>query len=188
MRNKLQDLACHKIQIGQGEELETVDKQRDVKKAFINENVKKFTQTRDTSLNKEPLSTILGEFGETTAVDQILEGKFTSPQDMDPLVSEFLEVLAWPENVKERMNHKNNGIETKMHVDGWKKQKEGISAEPSNLSFSHYKAAINNEVIVETDAMFRSLPFQFGFSPKEWEIITDVQILKKAGIYHVEKM
>ena len=36
--------------------------------------------------------------------------------------------------------------------------------------------------------MLCSMPYQHGFSPKGWQKITDIQILKKAGLYHVEKM
>ena len=34
----------------------------------------------------------------------------------------------------------------------------------------------------------RSLPQQYGFSPILWQNITDVEILKKAGVYDIEKM
>jgi hypothetical protein len=38
------------------------------------------------------------------------------------------------------------------------------------------------------NATLRSLPAEHGFSPTAWQNITDVQILKKAGVYDVEKM
>ena len=38
------------------------------------------------------------------------------------------------------------------------------------------------------DALLRSLPMQYGFTPQAWMYITDVAILKKAGLYDVEKM
>ena len=34
----------------------------------------------------------------------------------------------------------------------------------------------------------RSLPYQYGFSPTNWQTISDVEILKKAGEYEIEKM
>jgi hypothetical protein len=34
----------------------------------------------------------------------------------------------------------------------------------------------------------RSLPLEVGFIPDEWKQITDVEILKKSGVYHVDKM
>ena len=34
----------------------------------------------------------------------------------------------------------------------------------------------------------RSLPYQYGFSPHNWQTISDVEILKKAGVYDIEGM
>ena len=40
----------------------------------------------------------------------------------------------------------------------------------------------------ETDAAIRSAPYELGFSPKDWQIFTDFQLLKKPGVYFVELM
>ena len=34
------------------------------------------------------------------------------------------------------------------HIENWKKQKEGIASDPSGLLFSHYKARIEDNVII----------------------------------------
>jgi hypothetical protein len=47
----------------------------------------------------------------------------------------------------------------------WKIQKETTAAEPTGLSFSHYKAATQDEVLCEFDALLCTLPYQYGFSP-----------------------
>ena len=70
----------------------------------------------------------------------------------------------------------------------WTKQKESISSEPEGLTFSHYKAASQDAALNDFDACLRSLPYQYGFSPKQWQQITDVEILKKAGVYDIDKM
>jgi hypothetical protein len=38
------------------------------------------------------------------------------------------------------------------------------------------------------DTILHNLPFKLGFSPKSWQLITDVAILKSKGEYRVEKM
>ena len=38
------------------------------------------------------------------------------------------------------------------------------------------------------DTFLRSFPLKIGFFPRHWEFITDVEILKKLGITHVNKM
>jgi hypothetical protein len=38
------------------------------------------------------------------------------------------------------------------------------------------------------DVQMRSLPLEVGFIPDKWKQITDVEISKKYGVYHVDKM
>jgi hypothetical protein len=52
----------------------------------------------------------------------------------------------------------------------------------------HYAAGAEDSDLNEIDTLFRQLPYQHGFSPESWRIITDVEILKKAGVYDVELM
>ena len=79
-------------------------------------------------------------------------------------------------------------VTTEDHTHGWKKQKESISSDPDGLTFSHYKAGATEDLITQFDATLRSLPYQHGFTPAAWLPMTDVEILKKAGVYDVEKM
>jgi hypothetical protein len=37
------------------------------------------------------------------------------------------------------------------------------------------------------DVQMRSLPLEVGFIPDKWKQITDVEISKKYGVYHVDK-
>jgi hypothetical protein len=70
----------------------------------------------------------------------------------------------------------------------WSKQKETISSEPEGLSFSNYKAGAQDPRINAFDARLRGIPYKYGFSPRHWQEITDVEILKKAGVYDIDKM
>lgn len=184
---KIQDLACYKIQVGDGEEERTVDTKLQIKKAFVEANLRKFGQTANTPPRQDTIRNLLGEHGETCTVESILNGTYVPDDGMDPLLAEFLLTLKRPETATAAIPN-NEGISTQTHIEGWKKQKEAISAEATRLTFSHYKAAIQDPLLADVDAIFRSLPFQYGFAPEEWMTITDVQILKKAGIYHVDKM
>ena len=42
--------------------------------------------------------------------------------------------------------------------------------------------------MAEMDRIFCELPYKHGFSPEMWKSITDFEILKKSGVYDVEKM
>ena len=74
------------------------------------------------------------------------------------------------------------------HIKGWRKQKENTGCDSSGLTFSHYIAACEDKELAKFDADIRSLPYQYGFSPTNWLNITDVEILKKAGVHGIEKM
>jgi hypothetical protein len=52
----------------------------------------------------------------------------------------------------------------------------------------HYAAGCDDPELNKIDTLFRQLPYQHGFSRELWRDITDVEILKKAGVYDVELM
>ena len=68
------------------------------------------------------------------------------------------------------------------------KQRERTAGEPSCLSSSHYKAASQDKMLNSVDILLRVVPFLVGFSPAAWQVIIDVEILKKAGEFRVAKM
>ena len=61
------------------------------------------------------------------------------------------------------------------------KQRERTAGEPSCLSFAHYKAASYDEMLKSVDTLLRMVPLLVGYSQEAWQVITDVEILKKAG-------
>lgn len=81
----------------------------------------------------------------------------------------------------------NTHVTSEHNKKAWLRQKESISLEPKGLSFSHYKVGTQDDEVNKFDATLRSLPYQYGFSPRHWQEITDVEILKKAGVYDIEK-
>jgi hypothetical protein len=50
------------------------------------------------------------------------------------------------------------------------------------------KAASQDVILAAIDTHMRNLPYTKGFSPQSWQLITDAEILKKAGVYDVKKM
>jgi hypothetical protein len=70
---------------------------------------------------------------------------------------------------------------------GWMKRKLA-SAEHLGLPMDHYAVGGQDKLLKDINTLLRQLPYQFGFSPEAWQIIMDVEILKKAGIYEVELM
>jgi hypothetical protein len=79
-------------------------------------------------------------------------------------------------------------ITKEQQQDLWKKQKENMASEPSQLGFHHFKAGAMDDEIAAWDAMACSLPHKCQFSPEAWQVITDFQILKKIRVFDVAKM
>jgi hypothetical protein len=92
-----------------------------------------------------------------------------------------------PQNVKDHPMQITT-VTPESNRQAWKKQKETVSAEPKGLTYSHYKAGALDDNINTFDSDMRDLPYRFGFSPQHWQSITDVEILKKSGVYNIDKM
>ena len=96
--------------------------------------------------------------------------------------------LKMPDSIRNQSSTVNH-ITTKEHIQSWRKQKESTASDNvTGVSFSHYIAGTYDPHIAEFDTLICSLPYQYGFSPKNWQTISHVEILKKAGEYHIEKM
>ena len=158
-----------------------------IEDACIAENTARFSQTESTPPMTDPLLTDLGYLADTEAAQRILDGTYDIPADLDPYAAKLILELRMPESIR-NSPLVSSRVETQDHTNGWAKQKETISADPDGLTFSHYKAGATDDLIAQFDATLRSLPYQHGFTPAAWIPMTDVAILKKAGVYDVEKM
>ena len=70
----------------------------------------------------------------------------------------------------------------------WRSVDERKASEPSGLHSSHHKCASMDKQMNKVDTFLRSFPIEMGFAPKAWEPITDVEILKRHGKFHVDQM
>ena len=133
----------------------------------------------------EPLVSMLGFLANTDDSDDILQGSFQPLVDIDYYSELLLQEMRMPENVQQNPMKETN-VTIQKNQQAWKKQKEAISSDPNGLTFSHYKAGSADPHINLFDTTLRNLPYLFGFSPSHWQDITDVEILKKAGVYDIE--
>ena len=56
------------------------------------------------------------------------------------------------------------------------------------LHFGHFKAACKKEKVISLHYQLAEIPFQSGYSPKRWKNATNVMILKKEGLYDVDRL
>jgi hypothetical protein len=132
----------------------------------------------------------LGFLGDTEQVEQILQGSYDPPEEgTDRYMQEILTEMRMPPALR-RSLETDGPISTEIslaeNTAGWKKSKLA-SAESLGLTMDHYAVGCEDSVLNNADTLFRQLPYpQHGFSPDSWRILTDVEILKKAGVYDVE--
>ena len=170
--------------VTQGDTRRLVTDKTDIERVCITENIARFSQSEGMPPMTDPLLCHLTHLYNPTVATAIMDGTFQCPPGTDPYAVLFIHALRRPEGaVPTEPWH----LDLQTHIDGWKRQKENISSEPSNLTFSHYKAAIQDDTTAKFDHLLRMLPVTYGFSPKDWQKIVDVEILKKEGVYDIKK-
>jgi UDP-galactopyranose mutase len=68
----------------------------------------------------------------------------------------------------------------------WKSAKERTSSASERLHFGAFEAGVHHPVIVEFEARMTNETMQSGYSPKQWQMVTDAMLIKKEGITMVE--
>ena len=137
---------------------------------------------------QSPYTELLGYLSNTQTADQILQGTFQIPDATDPYIQKMILELRMPNHIK-HIPTTPATIPTHEHIQSWNKQKESTASDTkTGISFSHYIAGTQHPTIAEFDALNQSLPYQFGFTPETWKTISDVEILKKTGVYDIEGM
>jgi endonuclease/exonuclease/phosphatase family metal-dependent hydrolase len=159
----------------------------DIEDACIRENSQRFSQSWNTPFMQPPLLEDFGYLADTVAADQVLRGCYQAPDGTDYYASLLLDQLYTPWEVSQ-LAPISVEISTEEHQKAWTKQKERTSAEPTGLSFSHYKAAAQDKLLSDFDATMRNIPYANGIAPNLWKNITDVEILKKANVYDIHLM
>ena len=57
-----------------------------------------------------------------------------------------------------------------------------------DLHFGHFKAATTHDHNLYLHYIMAEIPFRTGFVPDRWKVATNVMILKKAGLFNIEKL
>ena len=128
-----------------------------------------------------------GYLADTPAALSVIESTYVPPTGTDPYLAELLSYLAMSHSIQVSIpfpfvvNKRENRLVSM-------KQRERTAGEPSCLSFSHYKAASQDKMLNSVDTFLLMAPLLVGFSPQAWQVVTDVEILKKAGELRVAKM
>jgi hypothetical protein len=151
------------------------------------ENESRFSLAEETPPLQEPIISEIGFLAESEEVERILDGSYVPPPGTDPFMVKLLKELRMPEATR-RAAKMPATISEEDNRATWSRQRESTSASHLGLSFSHYKAATWDDPLNKFDTESRMIPYVTGMTPESWRNITDVEILKKPGVFDIEKM
>ena len=154
-----------------------------MEKYIIMENEQKFHQTEGWSpLLEGKLLQDIGLVGDGPRVEDILNGKYQTPEGSPPAVQRWIDTL----KVKEPSHRKWIRTTMEDYQHGWKKVKEKTSS--GFLHFGHFKAGTQTKYIGWVHYVMSILPMKYGFSPQRWCQGTDVMILKAPNVFLLDKL
>ena len=154
-----------------------------MEQAIIPTNQRKFHQSKDSCpFLKEPLVHHFGFHGEKEGYDQFLKNEYNIPDSIDKTTRRYIDTCQ--KNAPPKINIMSRSPTD--FAESWKKMKEKTSSR--RLHFGHFKACCQEEPLLGVNYIMAEVPFQSGYSPSCWKNATDVMILKKAGLYDVDKL
>jgi hypothetical protein len=148
----------------------------------------RFQQAHSTPFATLPLLQLIGPFGTGPGAQQILDGTFHCPDELDQWTKKLLPHLRYTTSAALVHTKFPMIFDPITHRDGWLKMKEHTSPGFSSLSFAQFKAAASDNTLCELDTIMASLPYQHGFSPSRWQHGIDVMLQKEKGNFLVDKL
>ena len=163
-----------------------VEDQEGIVDASIEENEKRFDRCIACSFLQEPLLSEVGMLCEGPAVDQILNGTYETPPDLEEYVDMVLKEMKISDTIA--ANPMGKPVLTpEDNKEGWKKQRQHTAVDPRSLNFAHHKAATFDPELNRIDTVLRELPMKHGFAPEAWNPMADCSIPKKLTILQAAK-
>lgn len=163
----------------------SISKKEDLEQAIIAENIKKYHQCENTPFFKEPLLSDFGRFGEGPATEQVANGTYQIPPNVDEVTADFIRECKQTDEIKKEGTYPLPRSPQDFQAY-WKRMKEKTASR--EVHFGHFKAGMQNDLISVMHWMMAEIPMRTGYTLNRWKQATDVMILKKSGLYDVEKL
>ena len=149
---------------------------------IIKENDAKFHQTQDWSeLHLPEMVDDLGLMGEGPAVPSVLSGRYSSSSPLSHFTDSWLKSMVGPS-----LSSPIDKTSLRSYAEGWKKVRESTAT--GTVHVGHFKAGMTHPQISTLHYWMSMIPMSTGYSPKRWRQGTDVMLLKKPEVFHVEKL
>ena len=156
-----------------------------VESSLIEENYRRFNQTKMIPLVNLPIRRDIGPCGCGSLSDQIFEGSYDPQEFLAHPTKNYLQALYLPTTVPSIDIEKEFSWD--QFKEGWRKAKEKTSSGPSGIHFGNYKAGIHSNLVGKIMWQMKKIPITKGFSPERWRQGVDVCILKKQRDFRVNK-
>ena len=160
--------------------------QSTVETAILNANNNKYRQTNDTP-PMTSLYHLLGKYGITPTAQQILQGTFQPPPQLDQYTKALIKELAIPRHIR-HLPKIDISFTPKDYCTGWSKMKEKTSSGISKIHFGHHLACSQHTPNATFEAQMSAIPYQTGYSPIRYQSSINAMLLKKAGKTDVDSL
>jgi exonuclease III len=166
--------------------IEQITDQHQMEVAIINENRKKYHQTENSCpFHSEPLKSHFGNYGEGPQSEAVAKGSYDPPASLDEYTTAYIKACAQDNKIKQAGDAQF--IRTQQEYEkSWSLMKEKTASR--TLHFGHFKAGLGNPEVSKFHYLMAEIPLHTGYSPVRWKQATNVMILKKAGLYSLEKL
>ena len=163
----------------------------EIEQAIFDENKRRFWQASNTPFLQAPLLNKVGIIGTGPGAEEILStGALTlSPGEppLEPSVASYLYQLKRDDHVED-LSLQEAQITVDKNKKAWKAAKEQTSSGDPLLHFGHCKACALHPNLCDFEAKMRNIPFITGYSPKRWQRVVNVELLKQPDNFNVEKL
>ena len=160
--NKAKDVSTKSITVSTPQGSKVITEQKEMEKAIIQENRHKYHQTEDTCpFMKNPLKADFGPLGKGPKTEEALKGLYNNTNSQSVQTEKFIELCRIPQ-AELVVNPLTRSLD--YFCNSWKKMREQTTSRDTH--FGHYKAALENNKIMNMHYQLAEIPFRSGYSPK----------------------
>ena len=134
-----------------------------------------------------PLVDVFGYLAKDKVAQSVIHGTYQPPPNTPKYVKEFLQTVEMPAAIRE-LGPVDLSTSCEEKKTGWGKIKTRTGSEPLAPSFGSCKTTSMDPDLNRIDTFLRDTATRLGIDFTSWKIITDFQILKRKGEFHVDTM
>jgi hypothetical protein len=135
--------------------------------ACIDEGYKRYAQSHNSPFPTSPLLEDFGFLGNQNKVQDILDGTYQCPAEVDEFTKNIVQELRRPETASRHATI-TGYTTTEEHIKSWKKMRVGTASSTLGPSFSEIIEGTEDVAIAEVDAAIVSITALTGYCPKRW--------------------